>query len=193
MPANTAIGSVRGTPQFRKQVQPRCFDESCRSLSYTGSSESSEETELRVDRSRIHQNPAAAHWCKPGIPVKPTIPNMNPARALVVNSHRLPATRPGFQPARSVRLRDRALWSGALRRRTGLGTSRRSHRCDRFSSCAGGSRLVGITCRNAGGDIRVIVKSNDLSIANRMRKADVNEVISPNQLSGERVCELIST
>ena len=47
--------------------------------------------------------------------------------------------------------------------------------------------------RYLGGDICVIAKSNDLTIANRMRKAGVNEVISPNQLSGERVCELLIT
>ncbi len=52
--------------------------------------------------------------------------------------------------------------------------------------------LIGITCRDMGGDICVIAKSNDLTIANRMRKAGVNEVISPNQLSGERVCDLIT-
>lgn len=51
--------------------------------------------------------------------------------------------------------------------------------------------LIGITCRDMGGDICVIAKSNDMTIANRMRKAGVNEVISPNQLSGERVCDLI--
>jgi voltage-gated potassium channel len=53
--------------------------------------------------------------------------------------------------------------------------------------------LIGITCRDMGGDICVIAKSNDRTIANRMRKAGVNEVISPDQLSGERVCELIAT
>lgn len=53
--------------------------------------------------------------------------------------------------------------------------------------------LIGITCRDMGGDICVIAKSNDLTIANRMRKAGVNEVISPNQLSGERVCDLLTT
>ncbi len=52
--------------------------------------------------------------------------------------------------------------------------------------------LIGITCRDMGGEICVIAKSNDLTIANRMRKAGVNEVISPNQLSGERVCDLIN-
>lgn len=52
--------------------------------------------------------------------------------------------------------------------------------------------LIGITCRDIGGDICVIAKSNDLTIANRMRKAGVNEVISPDQLGGERVCELLT-
>jgi voltage-gated potassium channel len=52
--------------------------------------------------------------------------------------------------------------------------------------------LIGITCRDIGGDICVIAKSNDLTIANRMRKAGVNDVISPDQLGGERVCELIN-
>jgi len=52
--------------------------------------------------------------------------------------------------------------------------------------------LIGITCRDMVGDICVIAKSNDMTIANRMRKSGVNEVISPNQLSGERVCDLIS-
>ena len=53
--------------------------------------------------------------------------------------------------------------------------------------------LIGITCRDMGGDICVIAKSNDLTIANRMRKAGVTEIISPDQLSGERVCDLITT
>ena len=53
--------------------------------------------------------------------------------------------------------------------------------------------LIAITCRDMGGDICVIAKSNDQTIANRMRKAGVNEVISPNQLSGERVCELLTS
>lgn len=37
-----------------------------------------------------------------------------------------------------------------------------------------------------------IAKSNDLTIANRMRKAGVTEIISPDQLNGERVSDLIS-
>lgn len=51
--------------------------------------------------------------------------------------------------------------------------------------------LVAITCRDLGNDVAVFARSNDTSIANRMRKAGVDEVISPSQLSGNRVAELI--
>ncbi len=37
-----------------------------------------------------------------------------------------------------------------------------------------------------------IAKSNDLTIPNQMRKAGVTEIILPDQLSGERVSNLIS-
>ena len=37
-----------------------------------------------------------------------------------------------------------------------------------------------------------IAKSNDLTIANQMRKAGVTETILPDQLRGERVSDLIS-
>ena len=37
-----------------------------------------------------------------------------------------------------------------------------------------------------------IAKSNDLTIANQMLKAGVTEIISSDQLSGERVSDLIS-
>ena len=52
--------------------------------------------------------------------------------------------------------------------------------------------LICITCQDIGSGISVIAKSNDMTIANRMRKAGVNEVISPYQLSGERVVEMIT-
>lgn len=52
--------------------------------------------------------------------------------------------------------------------------------------------LIAITCRDLSDDIVVIAKSNDLTIANRMRKAGVNEIISPFQLGGERVSDLIA-
>ena len=53
--------------------------------------------------------------------------------------------------------------------------------------------LVAITCKDMGHDIAVYAGCNDTSIANRMRKAGVDEVISPFQLSGDRVSELILT
>lgn len=51
--------------------------------------------------------------------------------------------------------------------------------------------LIGITCKDMGDGISVIARSNNLAIANRMRKAGIDEVISPNQLGGERATELI--
>ncbi len=51
--------------------------------------------------------------------------------------------------------------------------------------------LIGITCKDVGEGISVIAESNDLSIANRMRKSGIDEVISPSQLGGDRVTELI--
>lgn len=52
--------------------------------------------------------------------------------------------------------------------------------------------LIGITCKDIGSDTVVIAKSNNLAIANRMRKAGIDEVISPSQLGGERATELIA-
>ncbi len=51
--------------------------------------------------------------------------------------------------------------------------------------------LLAITCRDMGDDIHIFARSNDASIANRMRKAGVDEVISPSQIGGSRVAELI--
>ncbi len=51
--------------------------------------------------------------------------------------------------------------------------------------------LIVITCKDIGGGVAVYARANDTTIANRMRKAGVDEVISPYQLSGERVAELI--
>jgi voltage-gated potassium channel len=51
--------------------------------------------------------------------------------------------------------------------------------------------LIGITCKDMGHNIAVIAESNDPSIANRMRKSGIDEVISPIQLGGQRVAELI--
>lgn len=51
--------------------------------------------------------------------------------------------------------------------------------------------LIGITCKDLDSNVTVIAHSNDISIANRMRKAGFDEVISPIQLCGERVADLI--
>lgn len=51
--------------------------------------------------------------------------------------------------------------------------------------------LISITCKDLGENISVYAKSNDLTIANRMRKAGVQEVICPSQLCGNRVSDLI--
>jgi voltage-gated potassium channel len=51
--------------------------------------------------------------------------------------------------------------------------------------------LISITCKDLGEDIAVYAKSNDATIANRMRKAGVEEVICPSQLCGDRVSDLI--
>ncbi len=52
--------------------------------------------------------------------------------------------------------------------------------------------LISITCKDMGPDIRVIARSNDFTISNRMRKAQVDEVISPCQICGDRVADLIA-
>ena len=51
--------------------------------------------------------------------------------------------------------------------------------------------LIGITCKDMGREILVYAKSNDMTISNRMRKAGIDEVISPFQLGGNRVAQLI--
>jgi voltage-gated potassium channel len=51
--------------------------------------------------------------------------------------------------------------------------------------------LVAITCKDMGHDIRVYARSNDMTIANRLRKANADEVISPSHLGGNRIAELI--
>ena len=52
--------------------------------------------------------------------------------------------------------------------------------------------LIGITCKDIGDNVKVIARCNNPAIANRMRKAGIDEVISPSQLGGERASELIS-
>jgi voltage-gated potassium channel len=51
--------------------------------------------------------------------------------------------------------------------------------------------LVAITCKDMGHDIEVFARCNDVTIANRMRKAEVDEVISPSRIGGTRIAELI--
>lgn len=51
--------------------------------------------------------------------------------------------------------------------------------------------LIGITCKDMGEGIAVIARSNNSAISNRMRKAGIDEVISPSQLGGQRVTDLI--
>lgn len=51
--------------------------------------------------------------------------------------------------------------------------------------------LISITCRDLGKDIAIYATSNDVTVANRMRKAGVAEVICPSQLCGDRVSDLI--
>ena len=51
--------------------------------------------------------------------------------------------------------------------------------------------MIAITCKDMGQDIGVFARSNDSSVANRMRKAGVDEVVSPNQICGDRFAELV--
>ncbi|MEZ6129483.1 MAG: potassium channel family protein [Planctomycetaceae bacterium] len=53
--------------------------------------------------------------------------------------------------------------------------------------------LIGITCKDLATNIKVIAESNDMAIANRMRKSGIDEVISPSQLGGAKATELILT
>ncbi|MFT7643488.1 MAG: voltage-gated potassium channel [Pirellulaceae bacterium] len=51
--------------------------------------------------------------------------------------------------------------------------------------------LVAITCKDLGTEVKVFARSNDVTIANRLRKAEVDQVISPMQLGGDRIADLI--
>ena len=51
--------------------------------------------------------------------------------------------------------------------------------------------LVAITCRDIDPEIKVIARTNDSNIANRMRKLGVEEVISPNFLCGMKIADSI--
>jgi voltage-gated potassium channel len=51
--------------------------------------------------------------------------------------------------------------------------------------------LVAITCKDLGTEVKIYARSNDVTIANRLRKAEVDQVISPMQLAGDRIADLI--
>lgn len=51
--------------------------------------------------------------------------------------------------------------------------------------------LIGITCRDLGEHLNVIAESNDLGIANRMRKSGINEVISPFELGSQEIASCV--
>lgn len=53
--------------------------------------------------------------------------------------------------------------------------------------------LISITCKDLRENISVYAQSNNSTIANRMRKAGVEEVICPSELCGSRVSTLILT
>ena len=53
--------------------------------------------------------------------------------------------------------------------------------------------LVTITCKDLGTGVRVIAHSNDATIGNRLRKASVDEIVSPVQLSSDCIANLILT
>ena len=53
--------------------------------------------------------------------------------------------------------------------------------------------LVSITCKDMGHNLRVFARSNDTTIANRMRQAGVDEVIAPSLLTGCQIAESILT
>lgn len=52
--------------------------------------------------------------------------------------------------------------------------------------------LIGITCKDVAASLSVIAQANDPTITNRMRKAGVDEILSPIQLCGERVAQWVS-
>lgn len=53
--------------------------------------------------------------------------------------------------------------------------------------------LVGITCKDLGREVKVLARSDTASVANRMRKAGIDEVICPPQICGDRVAGIILT
>ena len=51
--------------------------------------------------------------------------------------------------------------------------------------------LVGITCKDLGRDVAVFARSETPSVANRMRKAGIDQVICPPQICGDQVAGMI--
>jgi len=51
--------------------------------------------------------------------------------------------------------------------------------------------LVGITCKDLGTSVRVLARSETSVVANRMRKAGVDDVICPPQICGDRVFDIL--
>jgi voltage-gated potassium channel len=51
--------------------------------------------------------------------------------------------------------------------------------------------LVGITCKDLGTTVSVLARSETPDIANRMRKAGIDEVICPPQICGDRVAQVL--
>ncbi|MCA9173443.1 MAG: NAD-binding protein, partial [Planctomycetales bacterium] len=51
--------------------------------------------------------------------------------------------------------------------------------------------LVAITCKDISPKIHVLAHSNDRTIANRMRKASVDQVVQSGQIVGEFVADSI--
>jgi voltage-gated potassium channel len=53
--------------------------------------------------------------------------------------------------------------------------------------------LISITCKDMGTSVRVFARSDDFTIANRMRKACVDEVVSPFELCGEYIANRVAS
>lgn len=51
--------------------------------------------------------------------------------------------------------------------------------------------LVAITCKDIGRNVKVFARSTDATVANRMRKAMVDEVISPCHIAGGQIADMI--
>lgn len=52
--------------------------------------------------------------------------------------------------------------------------------------------LIAMTCKDLGTNVQVIARSDDLRVASRMKRAGVDEVICPHQLSGEHIAQLVT-